>query len=130
MHYHVKIDHKSRQSHGIHVKNLSREILKERVLIPYRQGSPITLEGTTVKPNDIGRVTIFETRDAIQEHPSLEALSLLSLSQKSLRMILRRVIVTVACVTAGLNALHTAHKSITPADTGKPKLPAPGRLAL
>ena len=77
MHYHVKIDHKSRQSHGIHVKNLSREILKERVLIPYRQGSPITLKGTTVKPNDIGRVTIFETRDAIQEHPSLEALLLL-----------------------------------------------------
>ena len=74
MYYHVSIDHKSRNHHGIHVNNLSRELLEDRVLMPYRQDSPITLGGTTLKPSDIGRVRIFGTQGAIQEHPSLAAL--------------------------------------------------------
>ena len=65
--YHVKIDHKSPKGHGIHVTNLSREILEDRVLSPYRQNSPITFEGTTIQPRDIGRIRIMETESSVQQ---------------------------------------------------------------
>ena len=63
MFYQITIDRKDPKTIGIRALNLSRESLEHRVLVPYRQGSPITLSGTTVQCSEIGRVQIMETEE-------------------------------------------------------------------
>ena len=65
MFYQVDIYRKASKGHGIHALNLSGESLEDRVLGPYRQGSPITLSGTTIHCSEISRIRIMKTDEDI-----------------------------------------------------------------
>ena len=65
MYYHVRIDHRLNESLDALAVNLSREVLEQRLLNPYREGAPITLQGTTFQPVELGRITIFESDNEV-----------------------------------------------------------------
>ena len=61
MYYHVRIDHRLNESLESLTVNLSREVLEQRLLNPYREGTPITLHGITFQPDELGRIIIVES---------------------------------------------------------------------
>ena len=65
MYYHVRIDHKFNGSLYVLAFNLSREVLEQRLLDPYGKGAPITLQGITFQPDELGRITIFESDNEV-----------------------------------------------------------------
>ena len=72
----VTIYSKAAKARDIHASNLSRESLEQRVLVPYRQGRPITLSGTTIDCSDLARVQIVETEEIIDERDVMGRLTL------------------------------------------------------
>lgn len=67
MPYHVRITLKSDRSHDEVKLDLDEEQLRERILNPYEQGSPIVIGGRTIPPDDLERVKITFT-DRSSEH--------------------------------------------------------------
>ncbi len=61
--YHVRITRKSNRSEDEIRLDLSRPELEERFLVPYRDGSAITVQGSTVDPDDIDRIKISVTEE-------------------------------------------------------------------
>ena len=57
LYYHVRIKIKSDQRTSIVKFDLSQEDLEERILSPYRKGSPITIRGRIVSLDDIKLIT-------------------------------------------------------------------------
>ena len=61
MYYHVLVERTLSKSPSITALNLSKELLEDRVLQPYRLGTTITLSGRSIEASGIRRVRIFET---------------------------------------------------------------------
>ena len=61
LYYHLFITLKSEQHNSIVKLDLSKEDLEERILGPYRNGSPITIQGRTVSVGEIERIRITRT---------------------------------------------------------------------
>ena len=59
--YHLKIYNKQDPMRWEWISNLSREILDQRLLAPYREGREFTLRGRTTRLEDIDRITIDRT---------------------------------------------------------------------
>ena len=59
--YHVKIYPKQDPTHWEWKSDLHREQLEQRVLVPYREGRPITIDGKTTRMDDLKRITIDES---------------------------------------------------------------------
>ena len=61
--YHVRITAKSNIGNDELKLDLSKEQLTERFLIPYENGTVITVNGKSIEPNDIERIKINKTND-------------------------------------------------------------------
>lgn len=59
--YHVKIHTKQDPKDWQWIEDLSRDMIEQRLLAPYRAGSAITLRGKTTRMEDIDRITIDQT---------------------------------------------------------------------
>ena len=59
--YHVKIYPKQDPTHWEWKSDLHREQLEQRVLVPYREGRPITIDGKTTRMDDLKCITIDES---------------------------------------------------------------------
>jgi hypothetical protein len=63
MYYHVRITQKSNKSNDEVKVDLSKERLVSQFISPYENGEPIIVNGKTVTPDDIERITISETQE-------------------------------------------------------------------
>ena len=61
MPYHVRVTAKSNPSDDEVKLDLSKEMLEQRFLAPYREGRPIVIGGRTIPPDDIDRIRITQT---------------------------------------------------------------------
>ena len=61
--YHVRITTKSNRGDDELKLDLSKEQLTERFLIPYENGTVITVNGKSIEPDDIERIKINRTND-------------------------------------------------------------------
>ena len=61
--YHVRITTKSDRGNDEVKLDLSKEQLTERFLIPYENGTVITVNGKSIEPDDIERIKINRTND-------------------------------------------------------------------
>ena len=59
--YQVTIEQNLPMERGVTKSSLSEEDLKTLVLAPYNSGTPFTVDGIIVRPEDIGVVNIFES---------------------------------------------------------------------
>ena len=93
LYYHVRIKIKSDQRTSIVKFDLSQEDLEERILSPYRKGSPITIRGRIVSLDDIKLILINRTEQS-SEHlrPIVEG----ELSQRGLSGRLSSVVWSIA----------------------------------
>lgn len=74
MYYHVIVDLKSDQFYGEHKTDLTKEQLISRFIEPYEQGAPIVVNGKTVQPDELERITISESERTIESFiPSIRA---------------------------------------------------------
>ena len=72
--YHVRITSESDRDDDIVKLDFSKEELEERVLGPYRKGSPITIQGRTISVDEIERIRINRTeQDSQHLRPSIQA---------------------------------------------------------
>ena len=71
LYYHLFITLKSEQHNSIVKLDLSKEDLEERILGPYRNGSPITIQGRTVSVGEIERIYNRTEQDSLR--PSIQA---------------------------------------------------------
>ncbi len=65
--YHVKIYTVENPNYWQWVDDLSFEMIRHRVLVPYQEGRPITLRGRTTRLEEIERITIEETDESWQD---------------------------------------------------------------
>ncbi len=74
MFYHVIIKPKSDKYYGEYKTDLTKEQLISRFVEPYEQGMPIVINGKTVQPNDLERITISKSEKTIESFiPQLKA---------------------------------------------------------
>ena len=66
MYYHVIVKPKSDQFYGEYKTDLTKEQLISRFIEPYEQGMPIVINGKTVQPDDLERITISESERTIE----------------------------------------------------------------
>lgn len=66
MYYHVKVKPKSDKYYGEYKTDLTREQLVSRFVEPYEQGMPIIINGKTVQPDDLERITIAKSERTIE----------------------------------------------------------------
>ena len=72
--YHVRIRIKSDERNLIVVLDLSKKDIESRILIPYRKGSPIVIQGQIVSLEDIKRIFINRTEQSAEHfRPIAEA---------------------------------------------------------
>lgn len=70
MYYHIIIKPKSDRLYGEYKTDLTIEQLISRYIEPYQQGNPITINGKTIQPDDIERITIKESLKTIESYIS------------------------------------------------------------
>ncbi len=74
MFYHVIIKPKSDKYYGEYKTDLTKEQLISRFVEPYEQGLPIVINGKTVQPNDLERITISKSEKTIESFiPQIKA---------------------------------------------------------
>lgn len=74
MFYHVIIKPKSDKYYGEYKTDLTKEQLISRFVEPYEQGMPIVINGKTVQPNDLERITISKSERTIESFiPQIKA---------------------------------------------------------
>lgn len=74
MFYHVIIKPKSDKYYGEYKTDLTKEQLISRFVEPYEQGLPIVINGKTVQPNDLERITISKSEKIIESFiPQIKA---------------------------------------------------------
>jgi hypothetical protein len=74
MYYHVIIKPKSDKWYGEYKTDLTREQLVSRYVEPYEQGRPILINGKTVTPNEIERITFHRSEKTIESYvPAIRA---------------------------------------------------------
>lgn len=66
MYYHVKVKPKSDKYYGEFKTDLTKEQLVSRFVEPYEQGMPIVINGKTVQPEDLERITITKSERTIE----------------------------------------------------------------
>lgn len=66
MYYHVVIKPKSDKRYGEYKTDLTKEQLISRFIKPYEQGMPIVINGKTVQPDDLERIRISKSEQAIE----------------------------------------------------------------
>lgn len=66
MYYHVIIKPKSDKLYGEYKTDLTRDQLISRYVEPYEHGLPIVINGKTVQPEDLERITISESDKTIE----------------------------------------------------------------
>lgn len=66
MYYHVIIKPKSDKYYGEYKTDLTKEQLISRFIEPYEQGMPIVINGKTVQPDDLERITISQSERTIE----------------------------------------------------------------
>ena len=66
MYYHVKVKPKSDTHYGEYKTDLTKEQLISRFVEPYEQGKPIVINGKTVQPDDLERITIAKSEKTIE----------------------------------------------------------------
>lgn len=66
MYYHVIIKPKSDKHYGEYKTDLTKEQLISRFIEPYEQGMPIVINGKTVQPEDLERISISESERTIE----------------------------------------------------------------
>ncbi|MDD2003608.1 nucleotide-binding protein [Pseudomonas sp. KHPS1] len=66
MYYHVIVKPKSDKYYGEYKTDLTKEQLISRFVEPYEQGLPIIINGKTVQPEDLERITISESEKTIE----------------------------------------------------------------
>ena len=74
MFYHVIIKPKSDKYYGEYKVDLTKEQLISRFVEPYEKGVPIVINGKTVQPNDLERITISKSERTIESFiPQIKA---------------------------------------------------------
>ncbi len=74
MYYHVIVEKKSDKFYGEEKTDLTKEQLISRFINPYEQGLPIVINGTTIHPNELKRITIKESEKTIESFiPGIKA---------------------------------------------------------
>ena len=74
MFYHVIIKPKSDKYYGEYKTDLTKEQLISRFVEPYEQGLPIVINGKTVQPSDLERITISKSEKTIESFiPQIKA---------------------------------------------------------
>jgi predicted nucleotide-binding protein len=72
--YHVILKPKSDKHYGEYKTDLTKEQLISRFVEPYEQGMPIVINGKTVQPNDLERITISKSERTIESFiPQIKA---------------------------------------------------------
>jgi predicted nucleotide-binding protein len=72
--YHVIIKPKSDKYYGEYKTDLTKEQLISRFVEPYEKGVPIVINGKTVQPNDLERITISKSERTIESFiPQIKA---------------------------------------------------------